>query len=54
MSAKLYYFDKHYKKYHVRLYIGGRYFHIGRFNTEEEAKAQRDKALAKVGGVKNG
>jgi len=46
--TKCYYFDKHYKQYHVRLYIGGRYFHVGRFDTEDKAKEERDKALTKL------
>jgi len=46
--AKLYYFDKHYKQYHVKLYIGGRYFHVGRFDTEGEAKVRREEALKRL------
>lgn len=36
------YWDKGYKKYHVRVYIDGKYQHVGRFDTLEQAIAAKE------------
>lgn len=39
------YFNKQKEKYHVRVYRGGRFYHVGYYNTVEQAEKARDEFL---------
>jgi cell wall-associated NlpC family hydrolase len=48
MTAKVY-FNSQYQKYHARIYIGkGKYKHVGRYESEQEALNKTNTAIETI------